>query len=202
MNMSRMTTRSSEAGWDVVIGHLLLVQHWQQAPAIVRLQASDVFDNVVSTAPKASVDQPESVQRDIQNHVFEALAKQVEPHGRSQVSTDVEIREAGLGTLYRILESQGHALVCGWKTIFKILQTACPARQSVQAGTTETSLATATKTAQLVRVAFPSLQLICSDFLSALSIEELGMCIDTLTAFGGQIGDTNVALTVGISSSY
>lgn len=199
MNMHRITTRSTELGWTIIVNHLLLVQHWPNAPANVRLQAAEVFDKILTAAVKDNTDVPEGKQAHIQENVFLALLRQAEAQDRSQISTDVEIRQAALGTLYSILESHGHALVCGWKTIFQMLQTACPtARMPPQAGGTETSAATASKMSQLVRVAFPSLQLICSDFLAGLSLEEARMCVATLTAFGRQVEDVNVALTVSV----
>lgn len=201
MNMRRIVSRPSELGWSVIIKHLLLVQHWQNAPAHVRLQAAEVFDKILTTAPKDTSDVAEELQKRTQEHVFSALMQQAEPQDRSSFSTDVEIRQAALDTLYRLLESHGHALLCGWKTIFCILQTACPAAKiPIHAGAAETSAATATKMSQLVRVAFPSLQLICSDFLAALSLEESGMCVTTLAAFGRQVEDVNVALTVSIQA--
>lgn len=48
----------------------------------------------------------------------------------------------------------------------------------------------------LVRTSFPSLQLICTDFLGVLEIHELRDCIGTLAEFGKQAEDVNVALTV------
>lgn len=201
-NMTRLTTRTPEMAWDVIIGHLLLVQHWHTAPANVRLQAAEIFDKIVSAAPKESGGASEDQQRHTQEQVFQALMRQAEPQDRPQVSTDVEIRHAALDTLYKVLESQGHALHCGWKTIFSILQTACPngkLQTVTSASSSETSAATTAKTAQLVRVAFPSLQLICSDFLAALSVEESGNCVVTLTSFGRQVEDVNVALTVSFA---
>ncbi|KAI5479516.1 endosomal peripheral membrane protein [Pseudohyphozyma bogoriensis] len=53
------------------------------------------------------------------------------------------------------------------------------------------------KTPVLVRTSFPSLQLICTDFLGALTIDELKDCIGTLSEFGKQTDDVNVALTSG-----
>ncbi|BGP03886.1 Endocytosis and vacuole integrity protein [Rhodotorula toruloides] len=53
------------------------------------------------------------------------------------------------------------------------------------------------KSAVLVRTSFPSLQLICTDFLDALDVAELRDCITTLSEFGKQAEDVNVALTAG-----
>ncbi|KAL8279821.1 hypothetical protein RQP46_007671 [Phenoliferia psychrophenolica] len=53
------------------------------------------------------------------------------------------------------------------------------------------------RTPILVRTSFPSLQLICTDFLGVLTIDELRDCIATLAEFGKQTDDVNVALTAG-----
>lgn len=207
MNMQRLISRSPEIGWDVVVGHLLLVQQWQTAPAEVRTQAAEVFDKIVTEAPRAfPSNASEEVQSAMQEQILKALAEQSEPQSRTPSSTDVDIRKAALDTLLRLLESHGHSLLCGWTPIFDILSLACPPIQvaagSGQQGSTGnvptvTSVQTSSKSAAtLLRVAFPSLQLICSDFLAALSTEELQMCINTLAGFGKQTEDVNVALTV------
>ncbi|GAA6060857.1 hypothetical protein JCM10212_006237 [Sporobolomyces blumeae] len=53
------------------------------------------------------------------------------------------------------------------------------------------------KTSVLVRTSFPCLQLICSDFLGGLELDDLRDCIGTLAEFGKQAEDVNVALTAG-----
>lgn len=58
------------------------------------------------------------------------------------------------------------------------------------------------KGAALVRTSFPSLQLICTDFLDALAIDELRDCVATLADFGAQGEDVNVALTVSLARSF
>ncbi|GAA5871435.1 hypothetical protein JCM3774_005599 [Rhodotorula dairenensis] len=57
--------------------------------------------------------------------------------------------------------------------------------------------ARAVKGAALVRTSFPSLQLICTDFLEVLTVDQLRDCIGTLADFGKQGDDVNVALTAG-----
>ncbi|KAJ1675734.1 Endocytosis and vacuole integrity protein, partial [Spiromyces aspiralis] len=66
-----------------------------------------------------------------------------------------------------------------------------------EAGTVAKSMATATT---LVRAAFACLQLVCSDFLSALPAPSLRQCIDSIGRYGRQRGDLNLALTsVGLA---
>lgn len=205
MNMDRMTSQTSSAvAWEVVIDHLLLVQHWQQAPTIVRMQAAEIFDKIVSLAPREVASGTTDEQRKVQTHVLEALSKQSKPQGKAQQSTDIDIRQAGLETLFRLLESQGHTLSCGWTLVFEILKSACPEEFAAGAGDESGIPPTSTaKASQLVRVAFSSLQLICSDFLAGLSIAETDLCIAALTAFGRQVEDVNIALTVrALTSVY
>lgn len=197
MNMKRLVSDAADDEWTLVISHLLLVQHWQHAPDIVRLQAAEVFDRILVSAPKEVTSLPEETQRLVQSRTLRSLARQGEPQPGAQSPTDIEVRKAALDTLFRILESQGHALVCGWQSVFGILRSACPPR--VRPAITEdmdANLATQTKTASLVKVAFPSLQLVCSDFLAGLSGDELQTCIAILADFGRQAEDVNVALTV------
>ncbi|SGY81478.1 BQ5605_C009g05501 [Microbotryum silenes-dioicae] len=61
----------------------------------------------------------------------------------------------------------------------------------------EPSVTKSSKNSVLVRMSFPSLQLICTDFLGALTTDELRDCIGTLADFGKQKDDVNVALTAG-----
>jgi hypothetical protein len=201
LNMHRLISRPSSAGWDVIVSHLLVIQHWQHAPANVRLQAAEVFDKVISAAPRDVADADEDLQRRVQEQTLRALSQQAESQPGSQTSTDADIRKAALDTLFRVLEGQGHALVCGWSRIFDIVGSACPPSIGPAAAATTSALevaptTTSQKSSLLVRVAFPSLQLICSDFLAALSPEELEQCIKTLRDFGKQTEDVNVALTV------
>lgn len=209
MAMPRLVNGSEEGGWQIVTGHLLLVQQWQAAASNVRLQAAEVLDKIVSNAPKSVEGKDEALQKRVQEQLLHALAIQAKPipahlraTGVSTSTTDIDIRKAGLDTLLRLLESQGHSLVCGWSGIFSILASACPTGKSVQDSDAETfSAADSAKTATLIRVAFPSLQLICSDFLAALTVAELEECVNTLADFGDQIDDVNVALTVSSCSS-
>lgn len=195
MNMQRLIARPSEIGWDIIISHLLLIQHWQSAQSNVRTHAAEVFDKIVSAVPKDVEKEPEDAQRRAQEQVLQALSEQAELQSRSQSSTDIEIRKASLDTLLRILESHGHSLLCGWRVIFNILRLACPP-SSDNKTPEQVDATSAGRSPLLVRVAFPSLQLICSDFLAALSKQELDICIVTLAEFGKQIEDVNVALTV------
>ncbi|KAM0789810.1 hypothetical protein ACM66B_006661 [Microbotryomycetes sp. NB124-2] len=230
LNVQRIATQDANVGWEAITSHLLLVLHYTLAPHTIRLQAAEVLDQILVAAPRNVSADDVLVQRELQARVLSALADQSEPSLRSQSSTDIEIRRTALDTLFKVLETEGHAFTTGWDKIFHILRTACPPLSHTSLATTavressHTNLDTITeddnsvgrmestanasilaaqaeqksfKSAGLVRTSFPSLQLICTDFLSALTAEDLKDCIGTLAEFGRQKEDVNVALTAG-----
>jgi hypothetical protein len=208
LNVHRLIYREPSVGWNVVTLHLLLVQHWTAAPAAIRLQACEVLDHILTIAPRNVTTGGEELQRRVQAQVLEALASQADPdlrssHGQSS-STDIDIRKGALETLYKILEVSGHSFICGWERIFSLLRSACPSDternlsnpEAASAALQATTTASSARTPVLVRASFPSIQLICTDFLASLSVDELRLCVTTLADYGKQPEDVNVALTV------
>lgn len=225
LNITRLTSREPEVGWNTAIPHLLLVMHYNIVPAAIRLQAAETLDSILLAAPRNIPTGDDSISRRVQNLILIALASQAEPSARLQTSTDTEIRRIALDTLFKILETHGHSFLAGWEQIFDILRTACPSPltsvvspslgYSADGGldTIGEELASpndqqrfnvtsyfekSAKSPVLVRTSFPSLQLICTDFLSALTVNELRVCIGTLAEFGKQADDINVSLTVNM----
>lgn len=214
LNIHRLIYREPSVGWNLVTSHLLLVQHYTPAPPVIRLQAAEVLDEILVASPKDLSTGVEDQTRRIQTQVLVALAEQAEPASRTQTSTDIEIRRMALETLFKILENSGHSFIAGWDRIFPVLRTACPSQLSLLPSTPTGDLDTIdedesenrsgfflnvekpARTPILVRTSFPSLQLICTDFLGALNIDEIRECISTLADFGKQADDVNVALTV------
>ncbi|RKO89543.1 hypothetical protein BDK51DRAFT_35408, partial [Blyttiomyces helicus] len=129
-----------------------------------------------------------------------------------------DLQRSGLETLNKILQTSGQSLTDGWTLVFEIVRSVVGAslaaarlRRGPTRGSdphiadafidtpTSTSSSTAagptTKSAALVRVAFPCLQLIVTDFLSLLSPPVLHQCIETIGSFGAQGEDLNISLT-------
>jgi hypothetical protein len=127
----------------------------------------------------------------------------------------VEIQKSGLETINKILQRSGQHLVYGWGLIFDVIRSVVsgakkrgdfisntaggsfggPTDITTAFGSVDSSGGASTKIASLVRVGFPSLQLICSDFLSLLDPNMLYECMDTLECFGSQTEDINISLT-------
>ncbi|WWC98642.1 hypothetical protein V866_005535 [Kwoniella sp. B9012] len=207
LNLNRIITQEPEVGWSVVTQHLLAVARHLTAPATIRTQASDTLGELLLAAVRIGK------EARIQHQVFDVLVKQVDVHPVSNtISTDYEVRSAGYQTLNQILESSGHSLSVGWSTIFGMLDSICqdkdkeilsfPFNNPQQPETPispvsefrRPSMMHSKGNANLVRIAFPSLQLICTDFLSSLDKEAMKGCITCLGHFGQQIEDVNITL--------
>ncbi|KAJ3032830.1 Endocytosis and vacuole integrity protein, partial [Rhizoclosmatium hyalinum] len=107
--------------------------------------------------------------------------------------------------------SSGHNLVHGWFLIFEVIRSvvvggrklggasggavSSGALMNMVEASNSLDAAQSSKAAILVRSAFPSVQLVCGDFLGSLSPDVLFECIQTLGCFGSQPDDINISLT-------
>lgn len=190
LNIHRLLYRDPEVAWKVVVSHLLSVQHWAPAPPSQRVQAAQTLDKILDSASSTVLSADKEHQAEIQERLIQALKIQADDMNTvldvPATSTDIEIRRRAYETLFKLLESNGHSLLCVWTEIFAILKAVCAKR-------TDT---TSARASTLVAASFPSIQLIASDFLSNLNQNELRLCIEALAAFGRQRDDVNIALTV------
>jgi len=187
LNIARLCSESPDKGWDIVVQHVLKLLEGVALRAALRLQASDVLDNALLLALNLSKDaRTEAVQR----QVLDALRIQCILDARRANSADVDVRKRGLDTLLRAIESHGHSLLLGWETIFEMCSATCPNSQLDASDSNKQRSA-----APLIKVAFSSLRLVCSDLLTLLTHEQLRLCISTLADFSMQHEEVNVALT-------
>ncbi|EPY51944.1 guanyl-nucleotide exchange factor [Schizosaccharomyces cryophilus OY26] len=101
-------------------------------------------------------------------------------------NVEYDISSIGLEALALILETVGHNLFQGWRYVFDMLRFSC-AKCSDLFGQD--------KGAKIVRLAFSCLQLICTDFLGSLDMDNYLDLLDTLLVFCRQEKDANVSLT-------
>lgn len=188
LNLGRLVAQDPMAGWTAVTQHLLAVSRHVTAPSAIRLQASDTLDEILLASLRTTH------ERRVQHNVFDVLVRQVDPNPiSSTITTDYDVRSSGYQALNQILESSGHSLEVGWPTIFGMLNDVCK-RPEVTPGQPPANIHSARGDANLVRIAFPSLTLICTDFLSALDPDAMRQCIACLGYFGRQRDDVNITL--------
>ena len=211
LNIHRLVYRQIEIGWTTVTSSVIAIMHCSHATSSVRLQAAQTLSNVLTAASSIANAGEKELQADIQRRIFDCLSNQACSTGYGSTATDVEVRRMALDSLFSILEHSGHGIECGWQRSFEILRSVTSGGSPAFAGQTDSDeqdptsvetkpIATALNTinarhALLVRIAFPSLQLICTDFLSALSLSELELCVKTLAEYGEQNEDLNIAMT-------
>jgi hypothetical protein len=206
LNLPRLVNCDPEIGWNVITQHLLSVARHVTAPSTIRIQASDTLGEILLAAVRIGKEPR------VQHQVFGVLVRQVDPNPISSIiATDYDVRSAGYQTLNQILESSGHSLEVGWQTIFNMLNAVCKNKAnkasestSVSMNRSESSLSASEAQrptslyskgdAVLVRIAFPSLNLICTDFLSSLDADAMRQCITCLGCFGRQEEDVNITL--------
>lgn len=196
LNARRLCSLPSDQGWEVATSHLVDTISDARLSAAWRTQASQIANKLaygaMSDAAEASNDD-EKLR--LQKQALHILSSAGVLSGRRASAVDMEVRTATVENLNRVLEAFGHSLVYGWETIFDICSATCK-EDKRSAETVQPASASAQKVQlALVKVGFSCLQLICSNFLTALDIEQIRRCCSCLSDFGSQDFDVNVALT-------
>ncbi|KAK3844406.1 MAG: hypothetical protein J3R72DRAFT_382422 [Linnemannia gamsii] len=207
LNVDRVA--ASDAGatvWDIAIGYLIDTANHPTPSVRIRMQACDAISDIILAAMAHAEQNSMARQEETQMRVMNNLRELIQNHKNSLV----EIQRMGLETLNKLLQTSGQSLSFGWGLIFEMIQgsigtTTSKTHSELLLDSTPTTApnesgsqpipAGALKPPGLVRIAFPCLQLICTDFLSLLSATNLQLCIDTLAAFGYQTEDLNISLT-------
>ncbi|KAG0037673.1 hypothetical protein BGZ82_002078 [Podila clonocystis] len=199
-NVDRTTIKENGATvWDISVGYLIETANHPTPSVRIRMQACDAISDIIIAAMAHAEQNSLARQEETQMRVMNNLRELIQSHGHVLV----EIQRMGLETLNKLLQTSGQSLSFGWGLIFEMIQSSIgtPGRPNTESSPDMGSggdLAVAsppTKSTGLVRIAFPCLQLICTDFLSLLNATNLQLCIDTLAAFGYQTEDLNISLT-------
>lgn len=208
-NISRLLGNDPNLAWNNITNHLLNVAYCSLAPAVIRTQAAEVLNNILVAAANAISDpDASSATHQIEQQLFDVLSREIQPTITGAItSVDIDIRIAGLQTLQVVLESCGHALSSVWKTVFNILgsvfveavqvddRESLSARRKSDLPPLDFSSLSSKSQTQMLRMAFPSVNLICSDFVLTFDAFALECAIDTLEKYGRQRLDVNITLS-------
>ena len=203
INMNRLITNSPEvSGWTILTTELVITACSPSTAASVRLRAAEILVRVVLESATASLQLPESSRSDVQLRLLVAFKRALEPlqfeDREMSVSThtaDIDVHKTILEGLKSILEQCGETFITGWDITFEILGSVFVEAPLADEGQKRASKVS-TRSARLIRSAFGSLQLICSDFLSSLPNFCFLILVDTLYNFSTQDDDLNISLTV------
>ena len=199
-NVWRLEQRdSNQSGWEMILRTLMDAVNSEEVANNIRFESAVTLnDMLVLTA----------ISDDLRSHrQFEAnrarslkallceitaLYKPSERYSRFSQQCELEIHRSAMEGLRAILEHCGDSLTEGWTQVFEIILSTfdqAPKSPSIS------GLNAHPRSQSLVRSAFGSLELICSDFLSSVPRSNLLQLQDTLYYFSAQTYDLNISLT-------
>lgn len=207
INLERLLIYPPDAsGWNQITSELIRVLSSSGIAAPVRNRSADILVRLMLDAVKAISSQSDETRARVQLRILETLRASLEPLEEENrvtsvttYATDVDIHKIILEGLKDLLDECGESLLNGWSVIFEIIGTIfIPRRFGVDDSSGERPVAQrlATRSSKLIRSAFNSMQLVCSDFLSSLPKSCFLILVDTLYKFCSQDDDLNIALTV------
>ncbi|CZR61040.1 probable MON2 Peripheral membrane protein with a role in endocytosis and vacuole integrity [Phialocephala subalpina] len=203
INIGRLMTYEPEvSGYALLSSELVSAACSTSTPASVRLRAAEIIVRLIIEAATATLSLSEDVRGVIQLRLLETLRHTIQPleSGDREMSvaihsTDIDVHKIVLEGLKSILEQCGETFVSGWDIAFSITGSVFVKNDSIYEGSIKGSKTSTTRSAKLIRSAFSSLQLICSDFLSSLPNSCFIILVDTLYNFCTQDDELNISLT-------
>ncbi|KAK4988999.1 Endocytosis and vacuole integrity protein [Elasticomyces elasticus] len=203
INTTRLSGPNSDStGWTILAEALIataasrdcLIHIRRTAANIIRQLALDILISVSTKEAK--------IQSNVQRRSLSCLYDEIGAlysgsDGQEKfTAADVEIHGMTLEGVRLIVETCGEAIVDGWDVVLHTVATAFDISDNLppprEVGVPQSRLITP----QLGRVTFEAVQLICSDFLSSLSMKSIGSLVDVLWLFAAQPDDLNTSLTV------
>ncbi|OTB09354.1 hypothetical protein M426DRAFT_78251 [Hypoxylon sp. CI-4A] len=206
INIERLLNYAPDiSGWTRITTELINTLSSVPTPPQIRTRAADILVHLVLDAAKAANSLDDETRSKVQLRLLEALRDSLLPlqleNRAASVAThasDIDIHKIILEGLKSLLDDCGDALLSGWEITFEVIGSIFISRRfendaARDAGTQSQTLTT--RSSKLIRSAFNSLQLICSDFLGSLPKSCFLILVDTLYKFCSQDDDLNIALT-------
>lgn len=91
---------------------------------------------------------------------------------------ELDVQMGLLRVILQVLQRHGEQLTSAWVSILELLAAVPQAEE-----------------ADTVQLAFQSVQLLCSDYMSSLPVQHLRRCVEVAALYGSQQADVNVSLT-------
>ena len=207
LNIARFVAYNpGDSGWTVMVNELIEVSCSASKPRDARRAATDVLCSTAAEAVSEASQETEGVRRDVQRRALAVLlgiVDRIYSEDDELTGADLEIQGRVLEALRSILERCGDSLVAGWMKTLAIISSAF---ERTESATTNDERNEGTRidwdhisndlvSVQIGRSAFTALQLICSDFLTALPVPVMPSLLAALHRFVMQTDDLNMALT-------
>ncbi|KIW99675.1 uncharacterized protein Z518_11088 [Rhinocladiella mackenziei CBS 650.93] len=198
------STTELSCSWNLIGSRLLRLSQDPVISGSHRIQSASILDLISMDTVKLLDDSRfETEEADqIRSRCLESLLKQLTSLGQTrlekQEGIELEVHKRLLEALESMLSHSGESLNNSWPIALEILSLSYSKGGQGQPQTSNASIDQAERNeqhAQILRVAFRSIQLITSDFLSVLTVVSLARLAQLLRQFSSQDYDLNVALT-------
>jgi hypothetical protein len=208
INIDRLISLDPEvSGWTILTSELISALTMSTVASPIRQRAAEVLVRIVLEAANVPMSASEDVRGSVQWRLLDTFRRALKPLqeeerkvSTSVVPTDIEVHRIVLEGLKSILEHCGENLITGWDITFEIIDSVFLHDKQLDSSRPNNTSFLGTRSPRLVRSAFNSLELICSDFLTSLPNSCFLILVDTLYQFCTQDDDLNICLTV--SSPY
>jgi hypothetical protein len=198
----------TESGWDILIAKVIQFSADARNATPTRLLAADILSRTVKEIAEFSMSDEQ--REDIQARVLLAVQRQIsalrpEPSGEDETpsDTDVRVHQIALEALKSVIEHCGESLVAGWGAVFESLMSVFLIKETQLLGDSSRTYSNGRGrhgveviSRSLARSAFATVQLVCSDFMSAVPDACLSTLLELLLRFSCQHDDLNMSLTV------
>ncbi|KAK9766990.1 Endocytosis and vacuole integrity protein, variant 2 [Basidiobolus ranarum] len=207
LNMDRLVSQDNSGIWDMIMNHLIDTANYLSTAAQIRTQTCEAIADIIAAAMVSVSSAEMKGDEQAQIRLLVPLKRLVigESVDESQRVKFIEVQKIAIETLNKLLQTSGESFTVGWPMIFDMIKSVCyfdqPKEEVVIDEKDTASISSkasnthSIRTTGLVRVAFPCLQLICTDFLPLLDSRCLLECIKTLSSFVLQTEDLNISLT-------
>ncbi|RAL00994.1 putative endosomal peripheral membrane protein (Mon2) [Aspergillus ibericus CBS 121593] len=203
-NLERFSSlaESDQDAWQLLTGRLMSSAADRSNIQKLRLRANEVLNSVVFQTLRQtdSGDVSERNARQMRN--LQTLKLQVQLlydagacSAGSPSAPVAEVHEQSLETLKSILEQYAETFAEGWSIVFDLISSVFGETKGTEAPRKGRQPSSIVNSPRLVRVAYKSLQLIASDFISLLPLPCRLNLVDSFSKFALQQQDFNISLT-------
>ncbi|KAG5519476.1 hypothetical protein PMAC_002103 [Pneumocystis sp. 'macacae'] len=214
-NIERLFFGASEKnGWDTAISYLYSFIQSRKVDSFIRKQAAEVFIDIskaviASHYWKNHENNDKALRKMLSIMNFLSIKNIMKDTDIQLCHNDRTIELEIIGMLFDslnlLLNSLGHLISEGWDIVFEIINSVFGDELPISISFDENhsdilfykekKYINFLKAPKILKDAFFSLQLICTDFLSELSVDFLLILINTLRKFCLQEDDLNISLT-------
>jgi hypothetical protein len=200
-----------DSGWDIFVKEVVRFSTDSRKATPTRLLAADILARTVRDIAELSTSDEQ--REEIQARILAALQKQIAELHRYDgdtedtiSDTDIRVHQITLEALKGVIEQCGESLVAGWGSVIESLMSVFVSKEHTRVNSDKADVPKSNDqerrpaidviSRSLARSAFATINLVCSDFMTAVPEACLTTLLELLHRFCCQQEDLNMSLTV------